>query len=106
MEVETWFLAELNHYNKIDKRLTINLIKDEFLDLNSILNFESEIEEPAKTLHNIYELVGKFYDKNKKRVVRTVNSLDYANLYLNNRDDLSSLNEFLTHIDGFFEENN
>jgi len=102
MEVETWFLAETTHFNKIHSDLTEDSIKN-ILDFNTISNFEKDVSNPADTLNNIYKLIGFAYKKKEKQVQRTVDNLDYEELYINTRNNLSSLNEFLNYIDSFFE---
>ncbi|MDR1368691.1 MAG: hypothetical protein LBJ72_01000 [Dysgonamonadaceae bacterium] len=42
------------------------------------------------------------YTKNKNKVHRIVNALDYANLYINVKQRNNSLAELLTHLDSVF----
>jgi hypothetical protein len=80
MEVESWFLAEHTHYPKVDAALTAAKIRSD-------LNFDPENGDmqsrvnPAADLRNAYQLVGKTYKKDRERVERTVNLLDYTRLY-------------------------
>jgi len=98
-ETEAWFLAEDMHYNKIDPKLTLDIANCEAkIDLK-IASTET-IPHPAEILNNIYQHVGKAYHKDKKQVQRTVNKLDYANLYMGVRMRNNSLNELLTSIEG------
>ena len=102
MEIETWFIAELNHYKNIDTNLTLTKIKDElFLDLENITNLECFIAEPAKKLHQIYQLGDFNYTKNSNI---TIDSLDYENLYCETRNKIPSLNQLITELDNFFSE--
>jgi hypothetical protein len=97
-EIEAWFLAEENHYSLIDRSLTI-------LSVNSIVDFDitttstESIDHPSLTLKQIYQSVGKDYNKKKWEVARTVYVLDYENLYLCIRSRNNSLNELLTCLD-------
>ncbi|RLA76740.1 MAG: hypothetical protein DRG30_02070 [Epsilonproteobacteria bacterium] len=102
MEVETWFIAELNHYPKIDTRLTVENIKNNLINLESMDNFEKDMVEPSKQLNKIYNLVDKHWSKSEKGIVRTVNNLDYENLYYNTREQMPSLNQLITKLDEFF----
>jgi len=101
MEIEAWFLAEENHYATIDSKLTIDYIKNNYCFDPSIYNTELR-DEPTNDLIKIYQLVGKSYTKTKSHIDRTINSLDYDNVYLNVRNRVNALNELVTEIDSFF----
>lgn len=100
MEVESWFLAEVSHFKKIDPRLTLSLI-------SSILMFDPSIEDvesrhhPSQDLDNIYSVAGLRYSKKKRSVQRTVNAIDYSVLYIELSKRIKSLEEFIGHIDAF-----
>ncbi|EMJ3470023.1 TPA: DUF4276 family protein [Vibrio harveyi] len=99
-EIETWFLSETAHFGNIDEKLTLELIKEKLsLDFQN-LNFE-DIEHPSDTLHEIYQLVGKAYKKSKRHVDRTVDALDYENVYLVLQGTLASLGLLVSEIDSF-----
>jgi hypothetical protein len=103
MEIETWFIAELNHYKYIHQDLTLEKIKNELIDLESIEDFEKDITEPAKKLNSIYQLVkNRHWTKSDKQIKRTVKALDYENLYLNITKDIPSLKELIVELDNFF----
>ncbi|MDQ7084276.1 MAG: hypothetical protein Q9M36_04785 [Sulfurovum sp.] len=102
MEIETWFIAEFNHYENINKNLTLKKIKEELLfDLENITNIERFIVEPAKKLDQIYQLVNLNYTKNSNI---TIDSLDYENLYLNTKEKVPSLKKLIIELDNFFIE--
>ncbi|MFP3089661.1 hypothetical protein LQZ21_04975 [Treponema sp. TIM-1] len=98
-EIESWFLAEENHYPLIDESLTVSHV-------NSIIGFDittastESVNHPSFALKQIYQIAGKDYNKKKWEVERTVYVLDYENLYLNVRNRNNSLNELLTCLDG------
>jgi len=100
MEVEAWFIQEWNHYEKIDKGLT-----NQKITCGAGFNPESDNAEnvllPSDTLNKVYQLVGKCYKKKKVKVERTVEALDYENLYEHVRVLLPQLNQFISHIDNF-----
>ena len=104
MEIETWFLAELNHYPKIDTRLTLKCIRDNLINLENLSDFEKDIKHPATTLEEIYFLVKKHWSKSEKGINKTIDNLDYENLYLNVRNQIPSLNQLITELDDFFSE--
>ncbi len=58
------------------------------------------IRHPSSILKQIYQKVGKDYKKKKWEAERTVNDLDYENLYIHVRHRSNSLNELLTCLDG------
>ena len=102
MEIETWFIAEHTHLQKIDSSLTPGLIK-------SRLGFDPSIDDvqlrphPTEDLNRIYRLAGMKYTKDRRTVHRTVSVLDYERLYLelpSRLPDLKTLvdviNQFLT----------
>ena len=99
-EIEAWFMAETNHFKKIDKRLTGRFIKDRLGFDPYAINSESRVH-PAKDLDNIYRLVGKSYTKKYNATVRVVNKLDFNRLRHQVRYDVGSLNRLLSVIDNF-----
>lgn len=56
---------------------------------------------PANDLNMIYQLEGRGYGKKKNQVERTVNYLDYSELYLNIRHKIPELEELIQKIDSF-----
>ena len=104
-EIEDWFLAECNHYTCIDASLNSTLLSS--LGFNPCVDdLTTRTHSAAVDLHNIYKLAAKAYvdnngNKRKNRVERTVECLDYANLYLNIRHKIPKLNELITKIDNF-----
>jgi len=99
-EIEAWFLQEHTHYARVDNRLDIASFKRDF-GFDPLADCAEEIAAPAKLLHDIYSSVGKAYRKDRKRVERTVNALDYDELYLNVKDRIPHMREFVGHIDSF-----
>jgi hypothetical protein len=98
-EIEAWFLAEEKHYPIIDESLTTSHV-------NKIVGFDitttstETINHPSLTLKTVYQSVGKDYKKKKWEAKRTVDALDYENLYINVRNRNDSLDELLTCLDG------
>lgn len=103
MEVEAWFIAEINHFQKISPLLTLHKIKRKTgYDLNKT-NIE-KIEHPAYTLDQIYRIAHCSYNKSRQNVQRTVDAIDYAKLYLNVRSRVKSLNNFISDLDSFLSK--
>jgi hypothetical protein len=100
-EVEGWFLAEENHYFKIDKRLTLTAVNT-IAKIDVSKDSTEIIPHPSETLQCIYNTVNVGYTKRKQQVNRVVNALDYVNLYVNVGQRNNSFSELLTHLDSIF----
>lgn len=74
-EVETWFIGEYTHFQRVDKRLDKSKI-NRYLGFDISMVDAETIEHPAKTLDEIYRLVGKTYIKRRWQVQRIVKKLD------------------------------
>lgn len=100
MEIETWFITEHLHFQKIDSSLTPGLIK-------SRLGFDPSIDDiqlrphPTEDLNRIYRLAGKEYTKNRTTVHRIVSVLDYEQLYLELPSRLPDLKTLVDVIEQF-----
>ena len=102
MEIESWFLAEYTHFERIDNKLTIEHIETNIgLNLSKI-NTE-EIDQASVTLDTIYKSVGKRYLKKTKSIERTVDKLDCVQMYYETRKNLESLNELIEAFEEIFE---
>ncbi len=105
MEIEAWFIAEHGHFAKISRDLTLERISKE-------LGFDPSQDDielrnhPAQDLDAIYRLVGPGYNKNRNKVERTVNALDYAHVYLSLGDRIPDLKRLLDCIDDFLSIGN
>jgi hypothetical protein len=97
MEIEAWFLAEENHYSKINA-----LLKPEYIALNAGFDPTAEntekFDEPANKLNEVYKLVGEEYKKENNVISRTINSIDFANIYFDVHERISSLKELIDEI--------
>lgn len=99
-EVESWFLAEFEHFSCIDPKLTMAFIKAE-TGVNPSFDDMTILPHPSDSLKEIYMLVGKSYNKKKKNAERTVNCLDYANIYLSIQHKIHKLQLLISKIDTF-----
>ena len=101
-EIEDWFLAECNHYFHIDNLLNDILISTSELKFNPWTDdLTIRKGSASKDLNAVYKLVGKDYNKHLETTSKTINCLDYANLYLNIRAKIPKLDELITKIDTF-----
>jgi hypothetical protein len=106
MEIETWFLAETNHYACVDTSLNEANITSQLnaLGYNPYLDDLSLRPQAAEDLHNLYQvgtLRKSYLPKNRTNRNQTINCIDYANLYLNTKKKVVKLNDFINHIDSF-----
>lgn len=100
MEVEAWFAQDLHHFANIHPSLTPPFLASAFpVDLRT--TSAEELEHPSEYLQGVYRLIGKGYRKSRSQVARTVNAIDYANLFFNLRGLLPSFDEFAQLIDDF-----
>lgn len=99
-EVETWFLAETHHLQKVDRRLTGPFINKK-LGFNPYAIDPLERKHPSKDLNDIYQLVGRSYTKKYWQVHRLVNRLDFDNIFRYLRYNISSLNELIHILERF-----
>lgn len=101
-EIEDWFLAECNHYTCIDASLVLDATQVASLGFNPCLDdLTLRNTTAAEDLRSVYQLVGKTYNKTKDKVERTVECLDYANLYVEISCRLAKLNELIGKINNF-----
>ncbi|WLG48622.1 hypothetical protein [Pseudomonas sp. FP1742] len=98
MEVEAWFLAEFNHYEKIDPSLTPSMVAS-FLTFDPTTDDPTLRDEPAADLNNCYALVGQAYTKGD--VTRTMDALDYAYVYTDLGDRIPEIKRLVAHVDLF-----
>lgn len=99
-EIEAWFIGEVNHFKKVDKRLTGDFIR-KHLGFDPFTENPEKREHPAKDLNDIYRLVGKSYTKRYWQVQKLVNRLDFNYIRNYMRHDFESLDRLLDVIDDF-----
>ncbi|WP_071188403.1 DUF4276 family protein [Trichormus sp. NMC-1] len=100
MEIEAWFLAEYNHFLKIDTILTPDKIQELFHFNPQTDDMEARLK-PSDDIKNIYNYVGKGYDKSEKQLNRLAANLDYEFIYIKLANSVPSLGEFIGYIDRF-----
>lgn len=99
-EIETWFLAEKTHFQKIDKRLTPDFIKKK-LGINIVELNPIESVHPAADLDRIYKLVGLSYGKRYTQTAKLIHTLDIKQIMGPLRDSLQSLDRLISVIENF-----
>jgi hypothetical protein len=97
LEIESWFLEEITHFEKIDPAITQQMIISNGFDFNAIR--ASNLAHPSRTLDNIYKSVNKRYAKKKSQISRTVKSLSYEEIYVNVRQKDNYLDGFISILE-------
>lgn len=95
-EVETWFMWEHSHFQRVSKKLTCTHIDAE-LGFNPCKEKATSRSHPSRDLNDIYSLVGKGYSKRAKQVQRTIYNLDYEQ-YRVRKDRLRPLRHLVSSI--------
>ena len=100
MEIETWFLAEHTHFERIDNRLTGAHIKSKVGFDPSTEDMEQR-DQPSRDIDTIYRLVGKTYSKRKSAMQRTITALAFERVYCDLPQRYASLKQLVTCLDTF-----
>jgi len=100
-EIEAWFIAENRHYEKICPMLNVK-VANAVAGIDVGKESTEVLPHPAETLNNIYHRAGYAYRKRRGQIERTVEALDYGNLYSNVRSRNNSLNELLVCLEDIF----
>lgn len=102
-EIEAWFLSESKHFECIHNNLTNSFIV-------SSLGFDPRTEDmrlrpnPAKDLHDIYQLAGKAYLSRsgyKRYMENTIECLDYEEIYMRLPKKIKELKDLISKIDHY-----
>lgn len=99
-EIESWFIQESFHFQKIHSDLDPLTFKSSF-GFDPVTECAEYIEHPAELLNKIYGSVGLAYKKTRKHVERTVKVLDYENLYLCLPSKVPHLSDFVCKVESF-----
>jgi len=76
METEAWIISENDHFTKLNATLTKETILDQTgIDISG--NSE-DIEVPADSLNEMYEIAGLSYSKSRSDVIRTLEAVDMS----------------------------
>jgi len=100
MEVESWFLDEVAHFERIHMDLTEAKLVAHGYDLRT--NMGETWPNPALTLHQIYSICGRAYltqgRKTLRRIRRTLRALDMDRLLNGAAARNTSLSNFLSSL--------
>lgn len=98
MEIEAWFLAEINHFTRIDPYITVEAIKAN-LAFDPALDDMALRTNPTDDLHASYMIGGKEYKKSNAAI--TVNALDFEHIYFGLQDKVPHLKRLVNIIEEF-----
>lgn len=101
METESWFLAEDTHYERINHQLTVDFIKSN-CNFNPLAISSENVDQAAELLKNIYQSVGMTYKKEEFYIDRTINALDFSNMYFTVRNRNVSLDNIIRECEALF----
>ena len=97
MEIEAWFLAEYNHFPKIDPSITVAAIQAA-LGFDPANDDLSNRGNPTADIDACYRIGGKAYSK---PAGRTVGALDYTFMYYELKNKIPYLRKLVDSIDAF-----
>lgn len=100
MEIEAWFLAEHSHYSRIHPAITPLRIQAD-LGFDPICDDMQLRVNPAQDLHDSYALEGFAYRKKSAQIQRTIDALDYADIYCDHPKKFPDVANFLNALDAF-----
>lgn len=101
MEIESWFLSDSSHFEKINASLDPVTITN-YLGYDLKSHNTELIDAPAECLNNIYNLCGEKYEKNKVSIDRTVEAIDYSEIYFESRKRIKSLDDLILSFEEIF----
>ncbi len=81
MEIEAWFLSEYTHFSRLSVPISPAHILS-WLGFDPMTEDMETREQPALDMAAIYYLAGDDYDKDPHRLQRTIDLLDFAQVYL------------------------
>ncbi|MFV0166618.1 DUF4276 family protein [Empedobacter falsenii] len=101
MEIESWFMSDHTHFIKVNPCFDSKNVKSLLgFDLK---NYNTElIDAPADTLNKIYGLCGETYEKTKESIDRTVEAIDYSEIYFESRKRIKSLDDLILSFEEIF----
>ncbi len=101
MEIESWLMAEYNHFEKIHPNITVERIKKE-LHIDVINDDLTQRPRPSEDLSNIYWLEKEEYNKSQTIINKILNALDKIHLKNVVAHKFEDLLRFYKEIELFF----
>ena len=101
MEIEAWFLAENTHFERINPAMTKEKINDELGYFPDNKNVENR-DNPSDDLSQIYNIVGRHYDKSRAVVKETVDQLNFDDIVKIHSAEIQDLGGLIKNVSKFF----
>jgi len=103
MEIEAWFIAEVKHFQVMNGKLSVKVVKQKLGIKNDFIDFE-KIDHPSQKLNDIYKVaLKKGYTKKKELLKKIVYCLDFDDLYNSIGSRSKSLRQLFSHAELIFE---
>ena len=111
LELETWFIAEYTHFERIHPRLTRKFIikktgidpADKNIERRLCPEKDKLLLSPAGDLDRIYKLARRSYSKKKQQVLKIVAAMDFKFMLSDVNKRVKSFAYFVRHLEKFFE---
>lgn len=100
MELEAWFLSEYTHFSRLYVPISPAQVRA-WLGFDPSTDDMEARDEPSLDMRVIYLLAGEDYEKNRDRLQRTIDRLDYAEVFLVLPSRHADLKILVEAIDGF-----
>jgi len=100
LETESWFIAEHTHFQNVHHNLNFPAVCTALGYDPSSYDIQLR-DHPALDLHSTYSQVGLTYHKNLTDIRRTVNALDYAEIFLTVANRFPDLQNLVNCLDSF-----
>jgi hypothetical protein len=101
MEIEAWFLAEDTHFVRVHPALTHDVVVAGLAFDPCQVDVETRYH-PSEDLDRAYAIAGLRYSKKRSIVQRTIDALDYAEMYFTLPGRVKNLKSFIDELDRFF----
>jgi hypothetical protein len=100
MEIESWFIAEHTHFERISPLLT-NTSITAAMGYNPITADLEQRPNPADDLHRIYGIAGMSYTKRRRDCERIIKNFDFALIYCELVNRFSDFRRLIQIINDF-----
>ena len=98
MEIEAWFIADKNLFQKINPILTFEYIQQQLGHDLKKKDPELEYDHPTIIIRSIYNLAGKTYKKNIGDCYKIADNIDFEYLYFDVKKE-NKIHSFFDFVD-------
>lgn len=101
MELETWFLSEVTHFQRVDPFLTTEVVIQSLGYNPTEIDLEQR-QEPAVDLARVYAAARKSYQKGHPDIISV---LDFEEIYFDSRNRVADLDRLIHLLESFMQTN-